>query len=383
VSGVTIHQPSIVDDFVASFGGPPDVVARSPGRVNLIGDHTDYNDGFVLPMAIDRSADIAARGRLDHTIVARSEAMGETVVFDLGRLEPGGPAWGEYLKGVVSAFGYRGPGLDLLVASSIPLGAGLSSSAALELGIARIISFFAGWVWDPLAAARLCQRAENEWVGNACGIMDQLVVAGATSGNALLIDCRSLETRPLPLPERAAVVVLDTRTRRRLVTSEYNERRQACARAAAAYGVDALRDVEVEGIANRPAGLSIADWNRARHVVFENARVLATVEPMGNSDLDSVGQLMIASHNSLRDLFEVSTDELDRIVSLALAEPGCFGARMTGAGFGGCAVALFDRAEVVAAVPRIAAAYRDETGIEPDIYPCRPAGGTSILTTPS
>ena len=212
--------------------------------------------------------------------------------------------------------------------------------------------------------------------------MDQLVVASATPGNALLIDCRSLETQPLPLPERAAVVVLDTRTRRRLVTSEYNERRQACARAAAAYGVGALRDVEVERITDRPTGLSVEDWNRARHVVFENARVLATVEAMRSSDLTSVGQLMIEGHESLRDLFEVSTDELDLIVELALGEPGCFGARMTGAGFGGCAVALFDRDEVVGAIPRIRAGYREKTGGESDIYPCRPTAGTSILTTP-
>jgi galactokinase len=378
---MSVDQHSIAADFVALYGGPLDIVVRSPGRVNLIGDHTDYNDGFVLPVAIDRYAHIAARVRSDETIVARSGAAEDTVSFDLRDLKPGGPAWGEYLKGVLNAFDYVGPGLDLLIASDVPLGAGLSSSAALELGIARIISLVAGWIWDPIAAARLCQRAENEWVGNACGIMDQLVVANATQDNALLIDCRSLETKSLPLPERAVVVVLDTRTRRRLVTSKYNERRQACARAAVAYGVHALRDVEVDSITDRPVGLSVEDWNRAEHVVFENARVLAAVRAMGSNDLTSVGRLMVESHNSLRDLFEVSTPELDRMVELTLDEPGCFGARMTGAGFGGCAVALFDRSPADTAIPRIAANYRDATGIEPDVYRCRAAAGTSIITS--
>lgn len=376
-----MNQPSISADFVASYGGPPEVVVRSPGRVNLIGDHTDYNDGFVLPVAIDRYADIAVRARSDEMIVARSGAVEETVTFDLRDFKPGGPPWGEYLKGVFNVFGYDGPGLDVLVDSDVPLGAGLSSSAALELGIARIITAMGSGVWDPIAAARLCQRAENDWVGNACGVMDQLVIANATKGNALLIDCRSLETQSLPLPEQAAVVVLDTRTRRRLVTSEYNQRRQACARAATAYGVGFLRDIGIDRIADRPVGLSVEDWNRARHVVFENARVLAAARAMGDNNLTLINRLMIESHNSLRDLFEVSTNELDRMVGLALDQPGCFGARMTGAGFGGCAVALFDQGQVNEVLPRIAADYRVATGIEPDIYVCRPAAGTSVLVS--
>lgn len=376
-----MSQPAIAAAFEDRYGGPPDVVVRSPGRVNLIGDHTDYNDGFVLPIAIDRYVDIAARARSDETVVARSGASEEPVVFELSDLQHGGPAWGEYLKGVFDVFGFGDPGLDLLIESDVPLGAGLSSSAALELGIARVIIAVGGRVWDPIEGARLCQRAENDWVGTACGIMDQLVIAKAVAGHALLIDCRSLETQALLLPEQSTVLVLDTRTRRRLVTSAYNNRRQACARTAAAYGVEALRDVNIEDVADLPAGLSLEDWNRARHVVFENGRVLAAASALSSADLASVGRLMVESHVSLRDLFAASTHELDRMVELALAQPGCFGARMTGAGFGGCAVALFERDQVAAAVPRIVAAYHGDTGVEPEIYICRPSSGTTVLTS--
>ena len=374
-----MSRPAIEVTFLNLYGRPPDLVVRSPGRVNLIGDHTDYNDGFVLPVAIDRYTRLAAGVRSDNRVVAHSGASGEVVSFDLTDLEPGGPAWGEYLKGVLHVFGYGGPGLDLVIESDVPLGAGLSSSAALELATARVIAETGGRHWDPTAAARLCQLAENDWVGTQCGIMDQLVVASASEGHALLIDCRSLEAASISLPGEAAVVVLDTGTRRRLATSEYNQRRQACARAAAAYGVGALRDVDAGDITDRPVGLVVKDWNRARHVVLENARVLAAARAMGDDDLAAFGRLMIESHDSLRELFEVSTHELDRMVELAIEQPGCWGARMTGAGFGGCAVAIFDRTQVAAGISRIAPRYQAETGVEPEIYVCQAATGTMIV----
>ena len=300
-------------------------MVRSPGRVNLIGDHTDYNDGFVMPFAIDRHIDIAASARSDAKVVARSQSVAEVVTVDLSGFSRGGDGWGEYLKGVLHFSEYEGPGLDILIDSNLPSGGGLSSSAALELGIARVISSVAGKPWDPVQAALLCQRAENEWVGTACGIMDQLVVACASADDVLEIDCRTLHFVPRRLPDEAVVVVLDTRTRRRLVSSAYRDRRQACDRAAAAYGVPALRDVTPHDVETRPDTLSPEDWARARHVVAENGRVRDAADALESGDLAAVGRLMVASHRSLRDLFSVSTPELDLMVELATSQRGLLG----------------------------------------------------------
>lgn len=372
---------AIEQRFSDAFGLPSEFVINSPGRINLIGDHTDYNDGFVLPLAIDRQVQLAARRRTDRLVVARSETVDEPVMFDLADLSHGGPPWGEYIKGVVNAFEYRGPGLDLLIATDLPVGAGLSSSAALELGMARAMAAANGDGWDPVAAARLCQRAENDWVGNACGIMDQLVVANGVMGGALLIDCRSLEWHPYPLPDRLAVVALDTGTRRQLVDSDYNERRQACDRAAKAFKVQALRDVTKEMIDQPPEDLSDTDQRRARHVVGENARVLAATEALQHEDFDTLGRLLVESHRSLQIDFEVSTTELDQMVELAIEQPGCIGARMTGAGFGGCAVALVERRHAQQTADTIMAEYRRLTGIEPQGYLCQAVAGTSVRSS--
>lgn len=372
----------VISDFEGRYGASPDVVVRSPGRVNLMGDHTDYNDGFVLPFAIDRQLEIAVRARSDAHVVAWSRDVEEGLTFDLSGLAHGGPRWGEYLKGVLSVLEYQGPGLEIQIGSDLPPGAGLSSSAALELGVARAVSFVSGLPWDPIEAALLCQKAENQWVGNDCGIMDQLVVACGSPGGVLMIDCRTLEMVPQSMPEEATVVVLDSGTRRQLVGSEYGDRRAACARAAAAYGVPALRDLAAKEVSTRPGTLSPVDWARARHVVAENERVVATVIALGEKDLASVGRLMVESHQSLRDLFAVSTPELDQMVELAIEKPGCFGARMTGAGFGGCVVAIFDRNQVEPALTEILAAYRAGAEVEPDAYVCRPVAGVSLLAPP-
>lgn len=353
-------------------------MVTSPGRVNLIGDHTDYNDGLVLPFAIDRYVEIAARRRQDNRVVAISEAVAEPVRFDLANLAHGGPAWGEYLKGLANVCDYGAPGLDVLIRSNVPVAAGLSSSAAIEMGFARLIYSMSGERWDPVEAAALAQRAENEWVGNACGVMDQLVVAGGVEGHALLIDCRTLDTKPLPLPDRVTVLVLDTGTSRELVDTEYNQRRRACTRAAAAYHVDALRDLRVVDLDPAPPQLSATDYHRARHVVTENQRVLDAARALDQADFVEFGRLMVESHCSLRDDYEVTTAELDQMMTVALEQPGCVGARMTGAGFGGCVVALFSAPDTGRAAEAIRGAYQSRTGIASDAYTCRPVAGTSI-----
>jgi galactokinase len=357
--------------FAARFGRPPQVLIRSPGRVNLIGDHTDYNDGYVLPLAIEREVLVAAALRGDRTVLLASGGFPD-VSIDLDALDHGGPEWGEYATGV--AWSLRLAGVDLvgwdgMVESDVPVGAGLSSSAALELAVARVFTELAAVPWEPEAMAVAARRAENDWVGMACGIMDQLVIAAAPAGAALLIDCRSLETTPVRLPVGVAVVVVDTGTRRSLVGSAYNERRAACERAARSIGVAALRDATVDDLA------TVGDATtrrRARHVVTENGRVLAMRDALGRADLGTAGRLMTESHASLRDDFEVSTPAVDAVVERISAFPGCFGARITGAGFGGCVVALVASRYV----PEILAALAAAAGVR-EAFVTRPAAGVT------
>ena len=369
------------DEFRRRFGGEPSFIARAPGRVNLIGDHTDYNDGFVLPMAIDRAVWLALRPRDDRRVVVHSLDFDQDASFalDQGTARQGG--WVEYLRGVAWALDEAGrptAGWEGVVAGDVPLGAGLSSSAALELATARGFAAITGVIWQPVAMARLAQRAENEWVGVNCGIMDQLISAAGVSNHALLIDCRTLETRSVPIPGSVAVVVLDTGTRRGLVDSAYNERRAQCEAAARVFGVAALRDVDVETFVVREHELDATTRKRARHVVTENARTLEAAELLGRGDVDRVGALMDESHRSLRDDFEVSRPELDTMVALARRERSCVGARMTGAGFGGCAVALVRRGDADAFARSVARGYADAVGIQPSVYLCAASEGASV-----
>ena len=368
--------------FALRFGGEPEVVVRAPGRVNLIGEHTDYNDGFVLPMAIDRAVWIALRPREDGRVRVVSLDYDEEATFDLGALERGGPGWAEYVKGSAWALAEAGgplAGWEGVVTGDVPRGAGLSSSAALELAALRAFAAVAGADWDPARMARVAQRAENEWVGVNCGVMDQMISAAGVSGHALLIDCRSLETEPVPLPAGTVAVVLDTGTRRGLVDSAYNERRQACEAAAAALGVPALRDATPDRLAAARGAVDEATYRRARHVVSENARVLEAVEAMRAGDAVRLGALMDASHASLRDDFEVSSRALDRMASLARGAGGCFGARMTGAGFGGCAVALVEEAAADRFVETVGRAYGSASGRTPALYVTPATAGASVL----
>lgn len=372
-------------EFERRYGASPSLLARAPGRVNLIGDHTDYNDGFVLPMAIDRAVWIALRPRNDSRVAAHSLDFNDGLSFEARQAVHGERGWGEYVRGVAwaldemaSRHGAALRGWEGVVAGDVPLGAGLSSSAALELATARAFAAVSELAWEPAAMARLAQRAENQWVGVNCGIMDQLISAAGVAGHALLIDCRSLDTRAVPLPSDVAVVVLDTATRRGLVDSEYNERRARCESAATLFGVRALRDVDEHLFAERGGSLDDVTRRRARHVITENARVLTAAEALGAGKVRRVGELMSESHRSLRDDFEVSRAELDAMVEIALAQEGCFGARMTGAGFGGCAVALVASDIAQRFAGAVATQYEREVGLTPAVYVCAASDGASV-----
>jgi len=375
-------QNRVTQEFERRFGAPPAFVVRAPGRVNLIGEHTDYNDGFVLPMAIDRAIWIAGRPRGDQRVVGRSLDLDQATEFPLQDLQRGKTGWTEYLKGVAWALqeaGYTLQGWEGVVSGDVPLAAGLSSSAALEMATARVFALVSELPWEPATMAQIGQRAENEWVGMNCGIMDQMISAAGEAGHALLIDCRSLETLPVPLPPGTVVVVLDTATRRGLVDSAYNERRAQCEAAARFFGVAALRDVSVAHFQAQADRLDDLTRRRARHVITENDRTLRAVEAMRRGDAVEFGQLMNGSHASLRDDFEVSSEELNHMVACACQQDSCYGARMTGGGFGGCAVALVRAEAAHAFAAAVGNCYQATTGIAPNVYVCTATNGAEVV----
>jgi len=373
--------------FRATYGRAPTHLVRAPGRVNLIGEHTDYNDGFVLPMALERAAWIALAPREDGVVRLAADDLDQQGTFAVATArsrdargdarDPRG-GWLEYPRGVAWALqdlGHTLTGFDGALASDVPRGAGLSSSAAVELAVAAAFAASSGFAWDPPTIARAMQRVENLWVGVQSGIMDQLIGAAGVAGHALLIDCRDLSLRPVPLPDGVAVVVLDTDTRRTLVGSAYDDRRAACTRVAHELDARALRDADVDDLAAAAERLDPVDLRRARHVIGENARTLEAADALADGDVARLGRLMDASHASLRDDYEVSSPALDAIVAAARAAPGCLGARMTGAGFGGCAVALVGRDDVDAFVATTADAYRAATGNQARAYVSAAAAG--------
>lgn len=375
-------KAQVIHRFRKRYGEEPAFLVRAPGRVNLIGEHTDYNDGFVLPIAIDRAIWIALRPRTDQHVAAYSLDYEEVSAFDLHHLTHEAAGWGEYVKGVAWALqeeGHHLAGWDGIIGGDVPRGAGLSSSAALELAVARAFAATSNLTWNPTAMARLGQRVENEWIGVHCGIMDQMAVAHACEGTALLIDCRTLATQSVLLPDQATVAVLDTGTRRGLVDSAYNERRARCEQAARFFGVPALRDVDLATFKEKADSFDAVTRRRARHVITENARTLDAVEALRDGEATRFGALMNASHASLRDDFEVSSRELDIMANLAQAHPACYGARMTGAGFGGCGVALIETQEAVVFAEDIAEKYRTRTDLVPNIYLCRASAGVQCI----
>ncbi len=376
-----MDQQTLTEQFFSHFNSKPAVVCRAPGRVNLIGEHTDYNDGFVLPMAIDREVRLALRPRQDGKVRIYSLDLGVESAFELHSLTPGSD-WIEYPKGVAHQLikeGFKLQGFDAVMTGNVPRGAGLSSSAAVELAIARAFAAVSGFEWDAVRMAKTAQKAENDWVGVKCGIMDQMASAACKEGFALFLDCRSLDIKHAPLPQGVSVVIMDTSTRRGLVDSAYNERRSQCEEAALWFGVQALRDVSVDEFHRKQAGMSDVVMRRARHIVSENARVLEAVDVMQKGNVKRLGELFNASHDSLRDDFEVTNDALNLIVDCAREQSGCYGARMTGAGFGGCAVALVEEEKAEAFTESVMAAYGQRSGLEAAIYVCKPSEGASIL----
>jgi galactokinase len=372
------------------FGAAPAGVAVSPGRVNLIGEHVDYNDGFVLPLAIDRGVAIAYSPRHDDTIRVHAAAFDETVTLDDGArgFSRAAPEWLSYVAAGMWAAQEAGTaisGADLTITTDLPMGAGLSSSAAVELAAARaVVESAAGAEWHPRRMAALARDGEHRFAGVDCGVMDQLAAACGVEGSALLIDCRSLEIRPVPLPVDLAVVVMDTGVRRTLSASEYNGRRAACERAVAAVqriapAVRALRDADAGLLARARDGMDEEAFRCASHVVGEIPRAPALVEALTSHDLEGAARLLRASHGSLRDLYRVSSPELDAMVDAADADRACVGARLTGAGFGGCAIALVDANKVDAFIADTSKTYATATGREGHLFRVRPSRGAHVV----
>jgi galactokinase len=361
------------------------LVARAPGRVNLIGEHTDYNEGFVLPIAIDRSISIAFEPTDERRVEITLAATGEIGGFDLDAIGPRTGSWTDYVAGTAWSMveaglpvrGFRG-----VLESDLPQGSGLASSAALELASALALSGGEELAVDRMTLARTAQRAENEYVGVACGLMDQFASAFGVNGAALLLDCRLLEHREVPLSlADAALVVADSGSTRRLESSAYNERRWQCETVAAMLGADSLRDVTLEML-NAAGDLDPVLERRARHVVSENDRVIAAVAALDAGDFPAVGRLFNESHESLRDLFEVSSPELDALAEIATAVPGVLGSRLTGAGFGGCTITLVERDAIASLAAAIDGQYPLRTGLKPQVFEVRPSRGAEIVSAP-
>ncbi|HMD74964.1 MAG TPA: galactokinase [Steroidobacteraceae bacterium] len=387
-------------EFTGSFLGAP-VFFRAPGRVNLIGEHTDYNAGYVLPAAIPFYTTVAAAARSDRQLRVRSTNYAETLTV---ALPPAGAAevrrtegthWVDYTVGVATALlahGVAVGGADLLIHGEVPLGAGLSSSASLEVAVALALSTLAGGPpLDKITLAKLCQRAENEYVGMRCGIMDQFASVFGREGHAVLLDCRSLEHRLVPLrapgdrqKPGAQIVICNTMVRHHLAGGEYNRRREECELGVRALAqvepeIETLRDVSKDALLRHETKLDPTIYRRCRHVITENQRVLAAAEALGAADLNRFGRLMSESHDSLRDDFAVSCDELDLMVRLGAGIDGVYGARMTGGGFGGCTVNLVRADAVSRFTSMIRERYFQATGHRPEIYVCEAAEGAAEL----
>jgi galactokinase len=384
-----LRTQKLIAAFRTAFASTPEGGVRAPGRVNLIGEHTDYNHGFCLPMAIEREMRIVWRRRSDDRVCIVDAEMASAGRAEF-RLAPGiakDPAvrWADYLKGcaeVLLAEGVPLAGCDLAISGDVPLGSGLSSSAALEVATILALLAAAGRSLDPVQVARLGQRAENTYVGTNCGILDQLSSACCQKGSAALMDCRSLTLTPAPLPAGCSIVIADTGKRRGLVDSAYNERRAQCEAGARALDVSHLRDVTMHGLwqASQAGRLDALARRRCEHVVAEDGRTLAAFACLRAGDAIAFGELMDQSHADLRDKFEVTCPELDTMVAIARSQPGCLGSRMTGAGFGGCTVSLVRDEAVAAFVPALTAAYlKAHPTMKPAVYVTRAAAGAGPL----
>lgn len=354
--------------------------------MNIIGEHTDYNDGFVLPMAIERQTVIAARKSQGTKITLHSVTTGETATFSASSIQPGDPPWSNYVRGVVAGFknkGLKPGGFDAVIDSDVPLGGGLSSSAALEVATATLMELLTGQKLDPAQKALLCQKAEHEFAGVPCGIMDQFTSVMAKKDHLLLLDCRSRHVEFAPFKDNSlTVLIINTNVRHKLADGAYAQRRSQCEQAAQTLKVKALRDADLKMLKAAQAGMDATVFRRARHVITENDRTVRAAECLGKGDLAKVGELMYASHASLRDDYEVSCAELDVVVDIAQqigADGGVIGCRMTGGGFGGCAVALVRSANVELIAKRIVQDYELRTRINPSVFVSRAAAGATVI----
>ncbi len=373
------------DAFESVFEGQADVTVQAPGRVNLIGEHTDYNEGFVFPAAIDRWAVVAARSRADSRVRIYSAMHEEVAEFRVDDVLEAQGNWADYPKGVVREFqklGYSLCGFDAAIVGNVPMGAGLSSSAAVEMAVGKGLVALHCIEINGSDLALLGQRAENHFVGVNCGIMDQFISANGRAGHALFLDCRDLSFELVPLfGDGVQIVICNSGVTRGLTDSAYNDRRSACESGvsllAGAMGTDvrALRDVSMEMLDVYGGALSDTVLKRCRHVITENERTQRAVALLKDGDLSGFGQLMVASHESLRDDYEVSGKELDLLVEVALNVPGVLGARMTGAGFGGCTVNIVERDAVPDLTDVINERYPKVTGLTPEIYICSAVNG--------
>src|ERR1700685_368427 len=374
---------TIVERFRERFGATPRVY-RAPGRVNLIGEHTDYNDGFAMPAAIEFYCWVAIGPREDRVLSIYSEEFFSSAETDLSSAAAQPTrSWSDYPIGValqLEQAGFRLRGANLLVESEVPIGAGLSSSASIEVATALALAEQSGASPDRVQLARICQRAENEFVGARVGIMDQFISLHGQKNHALLLDCRSLTFESLAIPDSVKLVISNTMVKHELAFGEYNRRRADCEEAvrrlaAVLPGIRALRDVSLEQLEEHRATLSEVIYKRALHIVSENARVLDAAEALRVGDIDRFGKRMAESHRSLRDLYEVSCRELDLMVDLAYQQKGVYGARMTGGGFGGATINLVDARYAGEFKEKMAKAYQQETGLVPQIHIWKPAEG--------
>ncbi len=381
---MSADRTALLEAFRRRFGRPAQLVAEAPGRVNLIGEHTDYNEGHVLPLAIDRTVAVAAAPRAD-AVHAYSLDYDQEDSFSLAEIRPlpeGG--WRNYVRGVAWALreaGHALRGLQLALSGDVPIGAGLSSSAALEVAVAGAFSIGDAIALDPRDLALLAQRAENDFVGVQCGIMDQFAAAFGQPDHALLIDCRSLDVQAVPLSldeQEIVVVIVDSAVRRSLGDSSYNQRRRECEQAAAALGVPALRDVAPDELEARGRELPPELYRRAHHVATEETRVTAAVDALRHGDVDMLGRLLCESHESLRDQFEVSCPELDVLVELAAPVESVLGARLTGAGFGGCTLNLVRRRALDVFRRGVLETYRQRTGLPAEMHIVRASQGLQV-----
>ena len=380
-----MKSAELAQHFKDLFGSPPRIFC-APGRVNLLGEHTDYNDGFVMPCAIGFSTRVAISSRQDRKLVIRSEEFSEQFEFDLDNLPSRGKGvWSDYVLGVAVMLRQTGqliPGASLLVRGEVPIGAGLSSSAAIEVASALALMSLNGSVLPLPEVAKLCQKAENVFIGARVGIMDQFVSCLGKAGHALLLDCRTLEFKLVPIPESVRLVICNTMVKHEHANGAYNRRREECDEGVKALtrwypGIRALRDVSLKQLEQHIAEIPATIYKRCLHVVSENQRVLEGAQYMTDGDVNRFGGLMQQSHRSLRDLYEVSCRELDVMAEIAQSLEGYCGGRMTGGGFGGCTVNLVKTANAEGFAEQISQRYQAAIGIKPDVYVCAAANGAS------